>query len=164
MSISLDELKKLKYCQKLSFGDEVYLATIVESLIEDRDKRIAELENTVKDDRQKAAELIGHWISEALNKRDEIKKLKDSIEVVLKSLMDAGLIQSWYFNGGYYAFLKADSPFVEIAHLKDEIKKKDEEIASLKKVIEMADAQYFKMRNSYEKEVLENQKCLRGIK
>lgn len=96
---------------------------------------------------------------------DEVRKLKNSIEVVLKSLMDAGLIQSWYFNGeGYHALLKANSPYVEIADLNDQIKKKDEEIMALKKVIEMADAQYFKMRHSYEKEALENQKCLRGIK
>lgn len=96
---------------------------------------------------------------------DEVRKLKNNIELVLKSLMDAGLIQSWYFNGeGYHALLKAGSPFVEIANLKDEIKKKDEEIMALKKVIEMADAQYFKMRRSYEKESLENQKMLRGIK
>lgn len=96
---------------------------------------------------------------------DEVRKLKNSIEVVLKSLMDAGLIHSWYFNGdGYHALLKAGSPFVEIAHLKDEINKKDEEISVLKKVIEMADAQYFKLKASYEKEALENQKCLRGIK
>lgn len=95
---------------------------------------------------------------------DEVRKLKNSIEVVLKSLMDAGLIQSWYFNGGYHALLKANSPYVEIANLKDEIAKKDEEISALKKVIEMADAQYFKLKASYEKEALENQKMLRGIK
>lgn len=96
---------------------------------------------------------------------DEIRKLKNSIEVVLKSLMDAGLIHSWYFNGdGYHALLKADSPYAEIAELKDEIAKKDEEIVVLKKVIEMADAQYFKLKASYDKESLENQKMLRGIK
>ena len=96
---------------------------------------------------------------------DEVRKLKNSIEVVLKSLMDAGIIQSWYFNGeGYHALLKANSPYVEIANLKDQIAKKDEEISALKKVIEMADAQYFKMKASYDKESLENQKMLRGIK
>lgn len=57
---------------------------------------------------------------------------------------------------------KASKAFLEA--LKDTIKKKDEEIMVLKKVIEMADAQYFKMKASYEKEALENQKCLRGIK
>lgn len=96
---------------------------------------------------------------------DEVRKLKSSIDLILEVLMDAGLIQSWYFNGdGYHALLKADSPFVEIAHLKDQIAKKDEEIMALKKVIEMADTQYFKLKASYEKESLENQKCLRGIK
>lgn len=208
MAVSLDELKKLKYCQKLAFGDEVYLASIVESLIEERDKRIAELENTVKDDRQKAAELIGHWISVALKKRDEIKKLNKSVqdldvakrsaEVVFQSLLDAGLIKEWYFNGQFQALLKSDDPHVELAHLKDEIKKKDEEIVALKKVIEMADAEYFKLKHwrdvregqfekqlglaaldtlvemskpkdfkikdSNDKESIENQKMLRGIK
>lgn len=174
MAVSLDELKKLKYCQKLSFGDEVYLASIVEDVVEERDKRIAELENTVKDDRQKAAELIGHWMSLALKRSDEIKKLNKSVqdldlakrsaEVVFQSLLDAGVIKEWFFNGKFQAMLKSDDPHVEIANLKDEIKKKDEEISALKKVIEMADAQYFKMKASYDKESIENQKMLRGIK